>query len=154
MLTSFLIQLCKIEKTVEKKIDFGDFPWTQFFNEKFSGKEVYCSKPTQSKNPFGMPQLLACIAFFTSKINLTVFVSLAERFSIHVFKNPSYPFRTSAITTGFLWPKLYVFILDPVMPGTGRSQNVALHLPLSSQGSSGGLWERREQLVTTSSWHA
>lgn len=64
-----------------------------------------------------MPQLLAHIAFFISKINLTVFVSLAERVSIHKFKNPSCPpFDT---TTGFLSPKLYVLDLDPVMLGTG-----------------------------------
>lgn len=96
-----LSNCAKLKRQLKKKIDFGDFPWTQFFNEKFSGKEAYCLKPTQSKNPFACYNL-PCIAFFTSEINLTVFIFLAERFLVHVFKNPSYPFRTSDVTNGFL----------------------------------------------------
>lgn len=103
-----------------------------------------------------MPELLACVAFFTSKMNFSVFVFLAERFLVYVFKNHSYSIRT----TRFSWPKLHGFTLDPVMPGwhllegiclrgTRRSWNAAFPLPLSSRGSSGGLWGRQEQLVTT-----
>lgn len=134
----------------EKELDLGDFPWTQTFNARFSGKKVCCSKAYSEQEPFCVLQLLACLAFFTSGMNPTAFVSLAERFPGHAFKDPSCPFRTSDTTNGFLQPELDDFMLDAVMPGTGRSPQMEPFASLS-RGSSGGLWE---QLVTSSSWHA
>lgn len=77
----------------EKELDLGGFPWTQIFNAKFSGKKVYCSKAYSEQEPFCMLQLLARLAFFTSTLNPTAFLSWAERFPVRCIWGPKLPLQ-------------------------------------------------------------
>lgn len=116
----------------EKELDLGGFPWTQIFNAKFSGKKVYCSKAYSEQEPFCMLQLLAHLAFFTSTLNPTAFLSWAERFPVRCIWGPKLPLQNIRYNQ-WVSPAWAGFMLDPVMPGTGRSPNGTFCFPLQGQ---------------------
>lgn len=132
MLTYFLIQLCKIEKTVVKKsLILEIFPGPRFLMQNSLEKRFIAPKPTWSKNPFACCNCWHVLPF-----------SLPQLILLHVFpwqkdafKDPSCPFRTSDRTNRFLQPEL------DVVPGTGKTQmEPFLHSPGVALEVCGSSW--------------
>lgn len=133
----------------KKELDLGDFPWTQIFNARFSGKKVYCSKAYSEQEPFCVLQLLACLAF-----------SLPELILLHLFpwqkdsqymhlRTPVAPSEHQVQLMGF--SSLSWMILCWIQWCQAQGEAQMEPFASFSRGSSGGLWE---QLVTSRSWHA
>lgn len=132
--TDILIQLCKIEKTVVKKsLILEAFPGPRFLMQNSLEKRFIAQKPTQSKNPFACCNCWHVLPFSLPHLILLHFFPGQKDSQLGGFEDPSYPFRTSDTTSGFLQPELDGFMLDPVMPGTGRSPNGAFCFPLQGQ---------------------
>lgn len=83
-----LSNCAKLKRQLKKRLILEIFPEPNFLMKNSLEKRFIAQSLLRARTLF-MPQLLAFIALFTSKINLTVFVFLAERFWVHVFKNPS-----------------------------------------------------------------
>lgn len=78
------------------------------------------------------------MSFLLPKLILPYLFPWQKESQYTCLRTPVTPFQTFGTTTGFLSPELYILVLDPAMPGIGRSQNRTLLLPLGSRGSSGG----------------
>lgn len=150
MLTSFLIQLCKIEKTVVKKsLILEIFPGPRFLMPDSLEKRFIAQKPTRSKNPFACCNCWHVLPF-----------SLPELILLHLFpwqkdsqymhlRTPVAPSEHQIQLMGF--SSLSWMILCWIQWCQAQGEAQMEPFASFSRGSSGGLWE---QLVTSRSWHA